>query len=257
MRLEVDDHDGSRFCIYVENKIAAAFQPRQAERYTERAARERAQGTWCKVAAVLIAPQSYFGDGNRGFDRRISYEDMLSAFRRGDSESRRGEVIAAIFESAIRKAHEGYDPIVDEPVTAFWADYWTLCSAEFEALHVPKPGGRPAKSGFVRFTLPGLPIRATLIHKLAHGAVDLQIAASDPAVLQQAVSGRLTEGMRVVKCGKSAAIRMEVPVLNAGRPLKDQEHAVRQGLVAAQALKAWAASNTDALGTLARFPKLQ
>ena len=251
LRIEVDLGQAETACLLVENKIAASFQPNQAARYAERARQERATRAWSVVVTVLLASRAYLGDGSHGFDCTIAYEDLLDALKEALPSGARSQVVTGLVVSAIRKAREGYDRVVDGPVTSFWASYWDACCREFPDLRMPTPGGRPSKSSFVRFSLPPLPIEAQLIHKLTQGAVDLQFSGCHAAVLQRHVGAALGDGMRVLGRGKSAAVRLDVPMCNAGRPFAEQVEAVRAGLTAAQQLAAWSTTHERVLLELA------
>lgn len=251
LRIEVDLGQAATACLLVENKIAASFQPDQAARYAERARQERASGAWSVVVTVLLASRGYLGDGSHGFDCTIAYEDLLDALTEALSPGARTEVVTGLVASAIRKAREGYDRVVDGPVTSFWASYWDTCCREFPDLRMPTPGGRPSKSSFVRFSLPPQALRAQVIHKLTQGAVDLQFSGCHAAVLQRHVGAALGDGMRVLGRGKSAAVRLDVPMCNAGRPFAEQVEAVRAGMMAAHRLAAWVAQHQSVLRALA------
>src|ERR1700730_13225130 len=60
---------------FIENKIAASFQPEQAERYAARALRWSTAAGVSRVVTVLFAPEEYMHrSGSSVFDERISYE---------------------------------------------------------------------------------------------------------------------------------------------------------------------------------------
>lgn len=246
LRIEVDVGAELPVCVLVENKIDSGFQPRQAERYAERASREAKMGLWSSVPLVLLAARCYSTTKHAVF-HLITYEEAIEAMRKSPSRDARTLVGVAILESAVRKAREGYDRIVDAPTTTFWHEYWKICCNEFSQIHLPKPGGRPSKSGFVRFTAPEIGLRIQLIHKLVQGRVDLQLSNRHPADLQGQIIHRLEGGMRLHKAGKSSAVRLEVPRCNPGIPIADQVERVRAGLLAARRLYEWAVVHAGAL----------
>ena len=68
--------------VLVENKVDAAFQPRQAERYAERADDYLQNMDFAQVITVLVAPEVYFSDDDDdgGFNYQINYEQVLEWF---------------------------------------------------------------------------------------------------------------------------------------------------------------------------------
>ena len=74
--------EGSRFALLIEDKVDAALQPEQAQRYRLRAERDTKDGHYSDSELVLCAPSYYLEHHSNldGFDRRISLEqiaDML------------------------------------------------------------------------------------------------------------------------------------------------------------------------------------
>ena len=66
--------DNGPICLLIENKIDAAFQPYQQERY-----QSRKVGIEGRVFAILVAPQEYI-KGDHGFDFALDYESLFSYF---------------------------------------------------------------------------------------------------------------------------------------------------------------------------------
>jgi hypothetical protein len=104
------------------------------------------------------------------------------------------------------------------------------------------PGAKPAAAGFIYFREAQLPQSLTLCHKLPKGAVDLQFAGWGDriAALESTLRPLLEPGMEIARATNSAAVRIQVPVLNTGRSLAEQVEDVRDGLGAAKQLHAWA-----------------
>ena len=77
--------------ILIENKVDAAFQPNQPQRYLERAAKYRNGGNYGEVVTVVIAPKVYFGEDDEkyGFDARVTYESVLLWFSNNEHASPR------------------------------------------------------------------------------------------------------------------------------------------------------------------------
>jgi len=104
-----------------------------------------------------------------------------------------------------------------------------------------KPGSKPAASSFVHFHPSHLPRGATLLHKVAHGHVDIQFAgqAQNIEKVAERYVDDLQPGMMVCTAGKSAVIRLDVPEVDVAAPFEDVESGVREGIWAARHLSLW------------------
>lgn len=235
--------EGVAIRLLVENKITAAFQPRQAARYQERGRTYREREDCTDYKTVLVAPARYLGDdsSSHGFDACVSYEAVLSWFATSRGLGERGWYKQSLVRSAIDKAVHGYQLVEDAPVTDFWRSYWLLSLRVAPALEMPEPIGKPSRAGFIYFRPGTLPRGVSIVHKLPHGHLDLQFAhrAGDLARLRAEVVDALRPGMTIERAGRSAVIRQKVPVLNTGRAFQDQEPDVRSGLELALQLLEW------------------
>ena len=63
----------SREALLIEDKINAAFQPKQAERYQQRGLDGINAGRWTAFHTVLVAPQAYVSN-THGFDKSVTLE---------------------------------------------------------------------------------------------------------------------------------------------------------------------------------------
>lgn len=224
--------------ILVENKIHAAAQPRQAERYRERGDGYVQAGRCGRYVTVLIAPETYLRGSLKGFDRSVSYEELVGWF---GSRDRRSGFKAAILRGAIEKAVKGYQIVEDGPVTLFWRRYWERSQALAPELDMKKPGGRPSSSSFVYFQPSRMPKGMHLVHKMLHGYVDIEV---------QGMAGRLDEllarfgpslepGMRITRAGKSGLIRTEVARLMPTRDPEEQLEIIDANLHRVLAMLNW------------------
>ena len=276
-----------RIRILIENKLDAAFQPQQAERYRTRGDAYLQNGECDLAVTLLVAPAGYLGwadgapdaaDGVRaartrgrrprgtgtrgrdagatarrhGFDAAVTYEAMREWFRKAPGLGARRTHKLALLDGAIRKAEEGYRPVPDEPVTAFWQRYWEFAQARAPELVMARPEKKPAAAGFVHFHPVGLPKGAKLVHKLRHGKVDLQFTGGAARVpeLQRAVEPLLKRGMALARAGRAVAVRIAVPPVDAARGLDAQHPAVEAGLAAARRLRAWLSKHHQVIDEL-------
>lgn len=232
--------DGFRTRLLVENKIDAAFQRRQSERYRERATAYLTKGECDRVVTVVIAPASY-RDAPTGFDRAITYEAVRAWFVDADGGDARSAYKLSLLDAAIRRGEGGWKLVPDEHATAFWRAYWETAMKVAPDLQMAQPGKKPATSSFLRFRPIGLPKGVALLHKVPYGNVDLQFAGQaarmDDFVAEH---GReLERGMSIEPANKSLVIRIAVPPIAMEAPFVTLRADVRAGLKAATRLLSW------------------
>jgi hypothetical protein len=229
--------------VLLENKIAANLQPRQAERYRERAVRYVKEGQCSRCATVLVAPQVYFAGEPQtlGFDHVLPYEDILDWFDHAEELGERRQPKIALLRRAIDRGSAGWKLVPDETATEFWRRYWELTRTLAPELRMPRPEVKPANSAFIYFRPAGLPRGVTLVHKLTYGYVDLQLAGKAATIddVKAKYDPLLEPGMSVEAAGKSAVIRLTVPPIDMRAPFLDSEGAVREGIWAAKLINVW------------------
>jgi hypothetical protein len=242
--------DGSCSRLLIENKVDAGFQRDQAARYRQRAQDCVANGQCSRAWTVLVAPDAYYGSAPRplGFDVTLTYEQVRDWFVHSRLDSR-STFKAGLLTAAINKASLGYNPIADDAVSRFWQQYWEMSVALAPELAMNRPGPKPAGSTWIYFAPAGLPSAVWLVHKFANGIVELNLggAAKRLGDLRAVLGPALDSGMTVERTGKSASIRVQVPVLNAAQEIATQEADVRVGISAAVRVLAWARANRDAV----------
>ena len=206
--------------ILIENKVHAAAQPRQAERYRERGGGYVHAEICRRFVTVLLAPQNYLRGNPKGFDRAVSYEDLVRVFEDPEIVPARSRFKCAVLRSAIEKSVKGYQAVEDAAVTQFWLGYWKRAQAIAPDLDMKKPGGLPASSSFVYFRPGNMPKGTYLVHKMAHGLIDIQFdgMAEKVSELRERYRAALRPEMLVTRAAKSGVIRVEVPKL---RPSDD------------------------------------
>jgi hypothetical protein len=234
---------GDKYMLMLENKIAAGFQPQQAERYVFRGQGHVLRRECTAFRSVLIAPQKYLGKdaSTKGFNKVITYEAILgwcAAAYRGQTRLR---YLSRMLEAAIEKSTYGYQPLEDKPVTAFWHRYWLLSCQIAPELEFQEPAGKPAKSSFLYFQPYELPKGVRLCHKVTRGNVDLQFAGLGERTnqLRKKLEGFLEKKMEVVKIEKSAAVRLHVTRMDINSELERNVELMTTGILAAKHLLAW------------------
>lgn len=231
--------------LLIEDKIDAEFQPEQPERYRRRAQRWAAgSAPGATIETVLFAPADYLGnDGSELFDRQISYEAAIAAL--SASSDPRSRFLAQTLKNGIEAQRQGYKPLYDDAATQVWNAIWEIANAVTPQLRMRKPDSRPAGSTFIYFSdAEGLAAaetrrRAKIVYKPApsFGNADLQFSNTPAETLRNAVSGILDADMSVAAAGKSASIRIKIPIVDFGKSPEVQGEAIRQGLQAAERLR--------------------
>ena len=243
--LELTFHSGSGLLkILIENKVDAAFQPNQPQRYAERAEGYMALETYREVMTVVMAPEVYFGDEGTafGFDAKVTYEGALAWFKQTEIGARKDYKLA-ILRGAIDRARRGWKLVPHRGVSDFWRAYWELCEEIAPQLSMPVPKAEiPADSHFIAFRTSLLPAGVSLWHKVAYGHVDLQFEGMGERLseMEQLYRSLLLPSMRIERAAKSAVIRVRVnPVDMATTSFSNAETFIRRGIEAAILLLGW------------------
>ncbi len=192
--------------LLIENKIDAAFQPRQPERYQERAA-ALSQQLGTKVYCVLIAPSGYNStDVANYFDAVVDYEKLADAIASESTD--RAKHRAALIRHAMKLARRSYVLATAEDVTTLWTRVYGIASTGYTDLRMDHPGNRKSGSIWISFKA-GLPPNITIDWKITMAVVDLSFWPSAPQKptegLDLADLGAFTD-----KTGNTALIRVAV-----------------------------------------------
>jgi hypothetical protein len=240
-----------RGTLLIENKIDAAFQPRQPERYRERAT---ILGAALKDSAfcVLVAPKHYIYDSNPEFDHFdaiVSCEEVAQAMRSDDTA--RGNHRTALLLRAVEQARSAYSLVPAPKVTELWQRIHRIADSEFPALAMRKPGEKGGGSVWVVFKA-DLPPKVTIDWKITAGTVDLSFWGSasvrpkptmDLAGLSADV-GNLVSIQRLGRAGDTIAIRAPVPIAPPNF-VEINDDTIRQSLLTASTLHRFYRNNTN------------
>jgi len=201
-------HGDAHGVLLIENKIDAAFQPRQPERYAERAA-ALTKSLGCKVYSILVAPESYTRSGHElfsKFDGVISYEDISAAI--SSEETPRSKHRSKLMDHAINLARKSYMLIPSEEVTAMWARVYAIAAESYPDLKMSPPKEKGSGSIWIVFKA-GLPANITIDWKITKSVVDLSFW---PSASQKPIAGLdLTQlGASNDKAGDTVLIRIPI-----------------------------------------------
>ncbi|MCJ7588349.1 MAG: hypothetical protein MUQ00_10680 [Candidatus Aminicenantes bacterium] len=235
--------DDKIFKILIEDKIGAPLQPRQPDRYRDRAKAYLHEGKCSAVKTVLIAPSNYFKKtaDRLGFDYVVGHESIREWFDKAKDMGNRRLCKIAILDSALKYGTIGWKLVPNEKVTEFWRLYWELADFLAPELKMPKPRDRPATSFFIYFKPVSLTKNVSLVHKVCYGNVDLQFSGMGNRIgeLEQRFGNLLDNDMQIEPASKSAVIRIRVPEIDMMADFSNSKEAVRKALRTAVRLLDW------------------
>lgn len=200
---------GEQIALLIEDKIAACFQPRQAERYRERG--ESGKGkNWDAFWTCLVAPQSYIKPSH-GFDLAVSLEDLRDWL--ATDNPRRREFKQKVITQAIEKKNRSGVKNVNAIMSEFRRRYFEFAEVFFKNAGADIDAPPPRMAGHTdtwlqfksRYFFKGLHIN----HKTQPGFVELTFPQTDKSVLDPIVA-LLENGMTVEQTGKSCVVRLKV-----------------------------------------------
>ncbi|HOD29678.1 MAG TPA: PD-(D/E)XK nuclease family protein [Syntrophales bacterium] len=224
-----------RVAVLIENKIDAVPQPNQSSRYKERGQKGINNKDWDKFTTVILAPKNYLQNNSEAalYDAQISYESIVKWFSRNDNP--RENYKADMLRQAIEQNRRGYNPIINQKITTFFRDYWQLASRYFPELNTEDPGPRTATSGWISFRPNNLPKQYKIWHKIEYNQVDLELpfAAEKVEFLRDKYSAQLPKDVQIVKRGRKAGLRINVPSMDRLSDFSEQEEMAFQAMKAA------------------------
>ena len=190
---------------------------------------------------ILVAPKNFHNNGTKGFSFRINYEDIVEYFKNHSNLGLRSTYKNLLLNSAIEKSSSGYQMKADASVSNFWKDYWELSLSQAKELYMDEPTAKPSSSSFIYFRNTNLPKEVDLVHKLTHGYFDLQFKGMGDQlnIMRDKYFDILESNMKIVKAGKSASIRIEIPKLSMADSLESQKEKVIDCFIEAKKLLKW------------------
>jgi hypothetical protein len=241
--IEVDFIDTKNKIVrfLIENKINAQLQPNQIERYHQRGKTEKESGKIFDFKVILLCPKEYIKCLNKRPDYILTYEDILEWFNsKKDIRSKyKSDIIKISLEKSIK------NPLIrNDIITNFWNQYYKLIIKMAPELQMKKPGDKGSKSFWAYLKPAGLPINSSIVNKLEKGHIDLEIKnkASEIRYLRQI---KLDKGMYWTTAGKSASIRITVPVIDIKKDFSEQYDKIIEGINASKSLLEFINKNSN------------
>ena len=228
-----------RVGILIENKISAAQQSFQAERYHLRAAHAQHAGKFDSYITCIAAPAGYLAglSADIPYNARITYESIADWY--SAISDARHEWRAAIMRDAVRQGRRGYTMVVNDTVTRFHQDFWNyLVQHEpLFAMHKPTPKG--SGSSWIRFKGLGFPPGREFALKLDQEIIELGFYRCQVEELR-ALDVNWPARAVLRQKGQTAAVHLSTPPLNKTRPLTEQQDALAATMAAAHILRPFA-----------------
>jgi hypothetical protein len=228
-----------RLALLIEDKITAAFQPQQAERYRNRGNAGKNDGLWDSFLTILVAPQAYIPVGH-GFDAAIPFERIKDWLCLSDP-ARRAFKLRRIDEAISKKNATGVQ-VVDAEMTAFRAAYYDYLHS-FNAGHGTDFAMRPPKDTYYgdswfEFKSNALPSWSEIRHMASAGNIEL-IFKDTEYERSTGIAELLEAGMELIRTGKyfqHVTIRLRAPKIAAFHDFDAMQKDVETTLIGAEQL---------------------
>lgn len=225
---------GRRHAILIEDKIDAIAMPNQSGRYSERGKKGIENGDYISFDVFIIAPKKYLEQNEEAkkYPNSVTYEECLDYFS-SLKEKRATFKIQQIKQAICKQKTGGYTVIENKRVTDSWEKYIAMKDAEYPYLWLATSGGpKGAKASWPRFNtvIKGL----YMYHKTEFGFIDMNFSGCAEKVTElrtalDSMLGDLTnQRLSVHVTGKSAVLRMRVPVIDFKKPFEEQHSIARE-----------------------------
>ena len=233
------ESNGEKVGLLIEDKIDAIAMPEQAARYYKRGQKGIEHGDYARFFVFILAPRKYLSQNIEAqkYPNKIEYETILAYFEK-INDARSIFKIQQITQ-AIDKQKKGYQVEVDPLVTDFWNQYSDFQKRNYPALYLVYNGKvKGSNAAWPRFktVIDGV----YMYHKTESGYVDLTFdgcaekTIDIERLLSKIVGDYTKEGYSVYKTGKSAAIRLFVPILDLHKPFNTQKDEINKGFAAVE-----------------------
>lgn len=237
----LQDRNGDKVYLLVENKINAILQERQAERYQRHGQQYRDNDNCKRFRVALVAPEYYLGNAEilEDFDEKITYEEIKDWFLFQPKTERRNFKVK-LLTAAIDKGTYLCQSADIESVIAFRQQYWELVQTQAPALKMRKPGPQTKGSSSILFYPDSLPSGVILVHKLLCGNVDLEFRGRGQEIdlLEQEFRDFMKDDneMTFERIGESGGVRLKVQPIQLAHDFSAQEDSCHRGIRAAVSL---------------------
>lgn len=221
------ESNSKRIGLLIEDKIDAIAMPDQAQRYVLRGKKGKQQKEYNEFHVFIVAPEKYLSSNMEAskYPNQISYETILDYFENRDDN--RSLFKIQQIKLAIEQQKTGYQPIEDKRVTEFWNRYSKYQKQNYPSLNLLYNNEiKGTRAWWPRFNT--VTNKLYIVHKSNFGYIDLTFDGCAERILEieelltNTIGDYLSEGYTVNIIGKSAAIRLNVPVIDFHQPFDEQ-----------------------------------
>ena len=207
------ERNGIKHGLLIEDKINADAQEEQCNRYTLRGEKGIKNGDYQDFFVFIVSPQKYYelDSEAKKYDHFVSYEECRDYLKTKNIPLY--QIWLQQFEQAIEKAKKHSSTEFNEDANAFFNKYADYQKSNFSDLDLAT--NTKSSNGYwphFRTKIKDFYI----LHKANFGCVDLTIngagdKTSDMKLLESCLHKFGFSEMKVIKTGKSASVRIEVP----------------------------------------------
>lgn len=215
---------GNRVGVLIENKVGAAEQDRQDERYHLRGVASLAAGKLDSFVTCMCAPQIYLDRLSSAslYEYRIAYESISEWFSRFTTP--REIWRRRIMQEAIEHGRRGYRMVVNATTSKFHLDFWEALQA-YPQIHMRNPGPKGSSSTWFVMRGHDFPKDVQLDFKAGKRVVELGFFRRRVADLH-ALERDWGEGVLVVQNGETASLQIRVPAVGVALAFESQRPAI-------------------------------
>lgn len=141
-----------------------------------------------------------------------------------------------VFPGGVFNLPAGYREAEDTIVGKFFADMQGFAKQYYPELGMRKPTGSAEEAAWVEFAPDEFPREVRIIHKMPQGFMDLSFAMTTLAMIQPPYQPYVDNDMVFKENGKTAVIRIMVPVIDPQQGFDSQRDVVGFALQKAQKL---------------------
>ncbi len=227
--------DGQSIIVLIENKINAAEQPSQDERYHIRGPRLVKEARYDDYVTVICAPSRFLDGLSSGstYQHQVSYEDIAGWF--DAVNSLRAAWRRDVFRQASDPAKRSYVMQVNRATTAFWRDYWEHLRQHHPQLLMNQPGNKGSGSTWIDMKAGTFPKGVGLRHRMDRHVMALVFENRNVEELLN-VRSHWPEDIDPAQRGNGAELLIRVPQVDPFEEFKPQKNAVEEALAAAHRL---------------------
>jgi len=224
--------DGRRIGILIENKIGAAEQHLQSERYQLRGLKDREAGKFDRYVTAICAPERYLSalSADSAYHCRVSYESIADYFEMiGD---RRAAWRRDVLREAIEHGRRGYVMTINEVNTAFQQAFYLHLRSHYPQLKMVEPGNKGSKSNWIIMKGHLFPRGVQLHYKIDQSLVQLGFNGRNIDELLPR-KAELPEDVMLMQSGRTASLAIAVPRVVMSEGFDAQLLAIEIALTAA------------------------